>query len=201
MLIVKKNSAPGLEKQRGWSGGVGLVLAGEGDGGEDGIVGGADGREIFFQSGKGEDADGGAAAGVDALEVDGRAVLGAVADFEGDGFGGAGNGWREGGIDFWFAEIFAEHLGLRLDILGESNAGAKRLFHRADVAGEGVLYILLNAKTFLDLPTVGDLLESPMAYAERGGRAGALRWCRHRGHRRLWNLGGRARGGSSLGCR
>ena len=140
-----------------------LVLAGEGDGGKDGIVNGAEGGEIFFHGGEGKDADGGAAAGVDAVVVDGLALLRAVAYFESDGFGGAGNGWGEGGVDFGFAEVFAEHFGLCFDVLGESDAGAEGFFHRADVAGEGVLYILLNAKTFLNLPAGGNFVKGPTA--------------------------------------
>jgi len=115
----------------------GLVLAGEGDGGEDGIVDGADEGEIFFQGGEGEDADHGAAACVDAVIVDGLAILGAVADFEGDGFDGAGDGWGKRGVDFGFAEVFAEHFGLRFDVLRQSDAGAEWFFHGADAGGEG----------------------------------------------------------------
>src|SRR5260370_1474584 len=79
------------------------VDAGEGDGGEGGVVDGEEGGEIVFEGGEGEDADGGAAAGVDAMIVNGLAVLGAVADFEGDGFGGAGDCRGKGGVDFRFA--------------------------------------------------------------------------------------------------
>jgi hypothetical protein len=136
---------------------------GKGDGGEDGIVDGAEGGEIIFHCGQGEDADQGAAAGVDAMIVNGLAVFGAVADFEGNCLGGAGDGWGEGGIDFGFAEVFAEHLGLRFDVLAESDAGAEGFFHGTDAGGEGVFYILLNAKTFLDLPAVRDLVKGPTA--------------------------------------
>ena len=102
----------------------GLVLGGEGDGGEDGIVDGADGGEIFFQGGEGEYADHDATASVDTVVIDELAVLGAVADFKGNSFGGAGDGWRECGVDFGFAEVFAEHFGLGFDVLGKGDAGA-----------------------------------------------------------------------------
>jgi hypothetical protein len=65
---------------------------------------------------------------------------------------------------------------LCFDVLGERDAGTEGLFHRADVAGEGVLYILLNAKALLDLPTVGNLVKSPTADGEGRGQAGARRW-------------------------
>ena len=168
----------GRSKKGAKDGDQGLVLGGEGDGGEHGIVDGADGREIFFHGSEGQDADHGAVAGVDAVVVDGLAVLGAVANFECYGFGGAGDGWGERGVDFGLTQVFAEHFGLGFDVLGESDAGTEAFFHRADVAREGIFYILLNAKTLLDLPAVGDFMEGPTANGKEGGLAGARRWKR-----------------------
>src|SRR6266852_2533875 len=154
---------------------------------------------MFFHGGEGKNSDGGAAASVDAVVVDGLAVLGAVADFEGDGFGRAGDGWGESGVNFGFAEVFAEHLGLRFDVLWESDAGAEGFLHRADVTGEGVLYILLNAKTFLDLPTAGNFVKGPTADGESGWLADACRGYRAR-YWRSRSRGDRTLGGSILDC-
>ncbi len=111
-MWIIRHGKPSGQKDGNGAEALGLVLvpgdrktvdAGEGDGGEHGVVDGAEGGKVLFEGGEGEDADCGAAAGVDAMIVDGLAVLGAVADFEGNGFGGAGDGWRRSGVDFRFA--------------------------------------------------------------------------------------------------
>src|SRR6266487_6967489 len=105
--------------------------------------------------------------------VDGRAFLGAVAHFQGDRFDGAGDRWRKGGVDLWLSQVFAEHLGLRFDVLLEGNAGTEGLFHRANAAGKSVLRVQLDAQAFLNLPAGRNLVKSPTADGQGSRLAGA----------------------------
>src|SRR2546425_192612 len=83
--------------------------------------------------------------------VDGRAFLGAVAHFQGDRFGSTGNGGGGRGVDLWLSQVFAEHFGLRFNVLLGRNSRPEGLFHRTNAAGKSVLRVQLNAQTFLNL--------------------------------------------------
>src|SRR5712671_5057063 len=133
-------------EQAGGGGHV-LALGREGSASEERIIRRANGRKVLLKGGQGENSDGGAVPSVNTTIVDGGSILGAETDFQGNGFGGARNLRGKSGVDLRFAEVFAEHFGLRFDVLRESDAGAEGFFHGTDAGGESVFYILLNAKT------------------------------------------------------
>src|SRR5438034_9388021 len=105
--------------------------------------------------------------------VDGRAFLGAVAHFQGDRFGSTGNGGGERGVNLRLPQVFAEHFGLRFDVLLQRNAGAEGLFHRANAAGKSILRVQLNAQAFLNLPAGWDCVKSPAPNGQGSRLAGA----------------------------
>src|SRR6266567_427878 len=117
--------------------------------------------------------------------VDGRAFLRAVAHFQSDRFDGAGDRWRKGGVDLWLPQVFAEHFGLRFDVLLEGDAGAKGLFHRTNAAGKSVLRVQLNAQAFLNLPAGWDFVKSPAPNGQ-GSRLAGASWRRRTRYRESW---------------
>src|SRR5277367_1244654 len=140
-----------------------LALASESNTREDGIIEGADGRKILFECSKREDPDDGAASSVNPAVVNGRAVFEAISDFERYRFVRATNGRSPSNVDFRLTQIFEKHFRVRVDVVLKSETGPDRLLHSANRGGKCVFDYLLNAKTFLNFPTVGNLIKRPSA--------------------------------------
>ena len=100
---------------------------------------------------------------------------------------------RASNVDFRVTQIFAKHFRVCVNVVLKSETGTERLFHSANGGGKSVLDDLLNAKTFLNFPTVRNLIKGPPS--DRQGWRLFTRpiWqCRTRNRDHWWtNLRGR----------
>ena len=159
----------------------GLLLGGERDAGNCGIEDGLHEGEILLKRSESENADGRAAESIQPMHADGGGILNLESDLKRSGLLGTRDGWSVNSSQLRLRQVFPKHFALFFNVPREGDARAERLFHGPDAAGECIFDDLLNAKTFLDVPSLGNLVKRPATDDQCGRHAGIPRRSERRG--------------------